>query len=191
MSNVELDDELLDPVSSGLAPSLQLSALPAPRKVAARSCGGAEQGAGVNSQQEGDRQQAGPCRARGQMQAVLCNVAGQVWALSAELGDKVTSRPWAPRAWATKEGGSEVSPLRPTYASRDGAGARQEVALSLSCASAGRKARGAGSTCGTGALSGQEVSSGDWDLRGQGPSDLYPLLLPPCQAVWQLPGNVS
>lgn len=47
----------------------------------------------------------------------------------------------------------------------------QEVALSLSYANGGSKARGAGSTCGTGALSGQEVGSGDRDLKGQGPLD--------------------
>lgn len=106
MSNVELDDELLDPVNSGFAPPCSSQPLPTPRKVTARSCGGAEQSAGVNSKQESDGQQARQCRARGQVQAALsgarrqvwtvpCRVGGQVWAVSAELGDKMMSRPWA------------------------------------------------------------------------------------------------
>lgn len=66
MSNVELDDELLDPVNSGFAPPCSSQPLPTPRKVTARSCGGAEQSAGVNSKQESDGQQARQCRARGQ-----------------------------------------------------------------------------------------------------------------------------
>lgn len=163
MSNVELDDELLDPVSSRPFPILSaLSAYPSPvprKGGAAPAEAPSSRAPAINAEREGGGRQAGPCRDRGQVRTVR-----------AELGDNMMKRRWGPQRLGDQGGRLRVSES-PAAEPREWRWGRCTPAGStdLSWERAGSKARGVGTVCGRRAPSGLEVAlgtgiSGVWDL---------------------------